>query len=1565
MADGAGKTSIWTRVAGGFRATVAAVGGALRAYQMTRRKGALIRERDAAFVVLGAAAEQQGLGDAEPRGQTIAARERWSAARTDSAAKQVALDTAKASLGSETKVHDARVKGSNAAYRSAADAQRRARAAVEAIEAESRRAADQIEQLRRQLAAPSPGQAPAPDMQTRIDALTRQRESAGDNLPSANAAYATATAEADARRAELDAARRRAETVITELKAKADAARRDREQAAASEKSAEGALTAAHLALGQAVFGSEQQPGELEAELGQVRRLTDAITSAETEIVAIRGTVAANRPAATWFCLGSLAVVVLAIAVTWGVFRMVGGLRGRSGAGTVAVAPTATPGRPTGDSDPLAGRRAILNAAPLPKSGSEAIDIRPIPELRIVAAADALDKPRTFKVARVSGEAQRAIARKLVPAGAAVLVAVDIDAGMAPHERFREPVQFEFDLKKLGLQPEHYPHARLLRTDERGNFVLLDTQQAGDQLVVAARHNGVVIPVLLGLGGGVLAEYLINQYQKHGFAQYYDYDIKPFSIHVARTAPMKDPNAIQKLLDEKVDIWNRSYLAISEAGTPRETLETQRVLGFLANPRVVELNRELARCNTIDWHKENVWSPEVGRAVDALMHAWCYLIETRKFAKPDYVIDVYLLDPWPYSPSILGYTRDLMWTSPYMEFNIETAPPPRARSGGGHGGRRPSTAPNEFHPGSLGRRPATAPASPIPLPPASEPDRTSSEPLLGDEYNATACHELFHIVQKQYVGTSKYILNPKFTVGYADSNLWFMEATACVLETEIQEDYKTYGWNKGDIALTMHASDAWGEPKKGYFREALQDPGSETAQDHGYGAAFFLLHLRDQYYSRRSRDFLPALMADFGCLTGGPVTSLRRVTSNSSELFGWDYLLFATKNADEIEAQWPPPKATPLRLSPTEPYVRWPLTGAAIGSPCVRVGFADTAAANLAGSQLVIRNLGLFEQGVRTRILAGSPPAWKSLRAEPYVAPLMPPGTPGELSAMLQDGFALQRVEMYEEVPTALASGINMGKSNPIATELLLLLAPPAPRMVKSDTSLTIEWEHTPLYRCLERGNYRYRPFYPFKTYQVSVQLPRMAKVKTFRTDETRLVVNLADLDPKAKADEPVRAWLQEVVHGNCAALIPDGPEILGPASPAAELGVPEAVPAWVLTGRTLKRPVEPFVGEAKGLPEEKETWSANWQPLPCGGVTQFMRAWDITRRSRQSDGSESVKTYRGVDRYNTRLAWTCPVRIAAVPNVDATNYRMVPLVATCTQPDDTPLRTGNAPLDGGDWHGETLFSVLTHMVAPDGKPVGGDPTVIIGGRQLGAVTGEQGGVFGVNVQFRFDPVWWPLEYEKTNGKYPFDPAKRVAGEGWKTVLTLIGTQTLAGWNRPNSEHRFVAQYEYSFVPVGGAVQPLASEIRGDLAAHLGLKTTGKKIDEALPKLRLLESFKGVDVLSGPSAKPIDATTRPELPPGTMRVTDLRYVPADPKEGDQITLELVVANPPAQPSYSWNFGDPPGRTQPDAWTEVNRIEWTYLKAGTYTISVIARDKKNYSTVLDKGTWKVTVRPVSP
>ncbi|MEN6426257.1 MAG: PKD domain-containing protein [Phycisphaerales bacterium] len=143
-------------------------------------------------------------------------------------------------------------------------------------------------------------------------------------------------------------------------------------------------------------------------------------------------------------------------------------------------------------------------------------------------------------------------------------------------------------------------------------------------------------------------------------------------------------------------------------------------------------------------------------------------------------------------------------------------------------------------------------------------------------------------------------------------------------------------------------------------------------------------------------------------------------------------------------------------------------------------------------------------------------------------------------------------------------------------------------------------------------------------------------------------------------------------------------------------------------------------------------------------------------------------------------------------------------------------------------------------------------------------------------------------------------------------------------------------------------------------------KELPKSLESELHRQISRASFQGVrsgkpDMSEAVVARPAEPPAPAQTAAGSQaRITQLRYVPEQLVVQREAAFEVTVENGPRVPSFEWSFGESsPART--DSWTTVGQCQYTYFKAGTFTITVKLRDKNNYAKGhLATASWQVTV-----
>ena len=129
---------------------------------------------------------------------------------------------------------------------------------------------------------------------------------------------------------------------------------------------------------------------------------------------------------------------------------------------------------------------------------SQAFEISPIPELKISAPENALDKDRTFEVKRLTGTELDTMEGALtaVYEDALVIDGFEIDAGLDDNETLPGKYSVELDLDKLDILPELYDYVSLYRVDDSGKWYEYAVTRKGNSLCFESSQNSAVITAI-------------------------------------------------------------------------------------------------------------------------------------------------------------------------------------------------------------------------------------------------------------------------------------------------------------------------------------------------------------------------------------------------------------------------------------------------------------------------------------------------------------------------------------------------------------------------------------------------------------------------------------------------------------------------------------------------------------------------------------------------------------------------------------------------------------------------------------------------------------------------------------------------------------------------------------------------------------------------------------------------------------------------------------------------------------------------------------------------------------
>ncbi len=660
---------------------------------------------------------------------------------------------------------------------------------------------------------------------------------------------------------------------------------------------------------------------------------------------------------------------------------------------------------------------------PIPETRVPAVDLEPVPGLRIQAERGALDTPRSFRAAVITREASARLLEKAQADGLLPLGGFQVDAGMGPEDRFAKPVRFIFDLERMGIPAELAPGLQILRIEESGRVERLPVRLEGRRVVVEARHNAGFVAAWgpLGILLALMVAPLWSQVDKGAFNRHW-YDDVDAHWHVCWPKAMKYRETPEVLRVAGILQERRKFHlegpALSQPFLEPAEYQLQRLAAFLRDPQVKACEKLAA---DVDWKIQHLYPAEVAHTVIALRHAGEYLWEVRKFRKRSGRVEVWVQQPWAHGTEY-ALTIDNATTYPYIQVNGDKLP-----------SRYPAPAPKQKDVDSL---------------------------------ETTMVHEVFHVIQKEYFNTTKYLNPGHFLPGGARYE-WFNEATAPVIEEEAEAHYKAKGWVTS-WESTFAEFQKFGQSVWGQLRLPLDDTGADESgtRQKGYAASRFLMHLRDTYCAGNKDAFLPKLMETYCSFWTGPVDALVKSTSSSRQVLGLDYLAFCEKNAGSITVTDPNPAS--LTLSRGNPIGSWGPAGP-LSAPALRIGLPTGPDAK--GARLLLRPpKGLGEKVAHS--WAWSPElrkagAFSLVRAWPFVQDVK------------GAGMMVHRIEYDPDAAKGRGpEDVKLGAADDRSTTALLLLPAKDPPRIRTDTtkkSLHVEIPESPLWRAGEVLEYRVR----------------------------------------------------------------------------------------------------------------------------------------------------------------------------------------------------------------------------------------------------------------------------------------------------------------------------------------------------------------------------------------------------------------------------------------------------------------------------------------------------------
>lgn len=302
-----------------------------------------------------------------------------------------------------------------------------------------------------------------------------------------------------------------------------------------------------------------------------------------------------------------------------------------------------------------------------PASTAAALDLRPLPEIHLTAPAGALDRDRSFNVARCDDAALRQMAPAARAVGIHPLAAFRIDAGMKPDDRFPGELTIRIDLDRLAVPLEQRARFAAAHLHPGMAPERLRVALDGNEAVLRVRHNDpITTGILLSALGGV-TKYLLNKVsaEKEGDQIWMQDQTAHFLLHWHPWEPAADPATAQQFYDRLRDMGRvQDDLDIRRdnqmrSGMPDPEIEAQQ-------HRLEAMQADLDKSFPPDVRRQKIWPESLQRFATALESAYQYLVDVRGFKAPGFLVDVYLRLPWPHGTAI-ALTQKLPTTNPFID----------------------------------------------------------------------------------------------------------------------------------------------------------------------------------------------------------------------------------------------------------------------------------------------------------------------------------------------------------------------------------------------------------------------------------------------------------------------------------------------------------------------------------------------------------------------------------------------------------------------------------------------------------------------------------------------------------------------------------------------------------------------------------------------------------------------------------------------------------------------------------------------------------------------------------
>lgn len=747
--------------------------------------------------------------------------------------------------------------------------------------------------------------------------------------------------------------------------------------------------------------------------------------------------------------------------------------------------PSVTSPAASGDVEHLAAQAWV--------SGSEAVAMEPIAGLRLTADENALDRDRDFQVDALDPQVLWDLFSEEEPF--VPVYGFDMDSGMTQEEIFPGTLALAFDLETFGVPEALWDDVLILRIDDNGDRTLMDRDLRDGEIIIETRRNCIFV-----LGFALSTEFVVtvtglvtlgptsiklynDYYRKYNYLGE-DYSVDRFGkymVYWPTSLVSPDADAVKKTYEaiaKRVKALGAEFKDL-QYGDPAMILSRLESL-----KKDADYQDLIQAVNDPLWKKMYYWPPRVTLAIEALAHGDEYLRDHRKFRMPTGDTDILMLHDWPsdYGPA-LAMCDGNFGQKAFVAVNLSDA-----------------TMRGILDETVLVNGKATA--------------YTATEDLQPkiDELNITLVHELFHVVQEEYVSLR------------SDDYLWFWEATALTLENEANVFYTATGWNQNeDHSVDSNVWESLSQPMD------LTTGNESVRQSHGYTLSHFVEYLRDDaaFNQNPGEAYLKAVLEDFRRFRSSPLSALHEGGKASMADLSSRFLAFARDRADTMaaviqpKAQAAAPAALVVDVAQTldaaHPYYEWVWENKPLSTELRIFSLKNIPPTQLKTAQIVlIPDLGVKSSDLGLHHQVRTDTGWSTVKDE----------IAGYRTEGLTD-FTLQRIDA-----TTATSWFGSG----FTLRVLLMLQPDAPAAELSGDKLKVTFPRSDLAND-RRVSHLLLLTLPGDAQPIQVQVP---------LDQRELSIDLNDGTEQAnrlKAAASFQVSHRELVHFTTLNKLVAGPE--------------------------------------------------------------------------------------------------------------------------------------------------------------------------------------------------------------------------------------------------------------------------------------------------------------------------------------------------------------------------------------------------------------------------------------